>query len=308
MNKLINKLALNIFKTFLILCLFCASFLLNKEKIIEDLKDRFSKFRKSKEIVDLGEGGFLEIFRNDNKKPGEEIKTKFSTIYKSDIVFLILPGGGYKRLMKHESLPVAQRYYSLGYSSAILYYSVYPKIYPTNYNQGLSAIKTLSLKFPKIILIGFSAGGHLAGILGTTDRQKLFHAAAMILCYPVISFEKKVHEPSRQAFLGDENVNNSTYHQLFSVDNRVSSDTLPTFIWTVRQDKVVPYENTLFMVEQLKKYNVTFEYEIFEEGRHGMGLADRSAVRYGIKEFRNKNIAQWVNMSCVFVEKIIKDN
>ena len=75
---------------------------------------------------------------------------------------------------------------------------------------------------------------------------------------------------------------------MFSVENRVNSDTLPTFIWTVKHDKTVPYENTLFMLEKLTKYNVTFEYKIFEEGRHGIGLADQTAIRYGIKEFKNK--------------------
>ena len=298
-----QKLLINIFKVILILYLFYTHNRLKNNTVIEKWKFYFTNIKK--ETIDLGEGGLLEIYNNNNRKI--EIKTKEGKIYKSEIVFLILPGGGYERIMNHEGFPVAKKYNDLGYSSAILKYSIYPKIYPTNYNQGLSAIKILSNKFPKIILIGFSAGGHLAGILGTTERKKLFNAVAMILCYPVISFEKKVHEGSRKAFLGAENVNNTKYHKMFSVENRVNSDTLPTFIWTVKHDKIVPYENTLFMLEKLTKYNVTFEYKIFEEGRHGMGLADQTAIRHGIKEFKNKEIVKWVNMSCNFVEKIIQN-
>lgn len=94
---------------------------------------------------------------------------------------------------------------SFGYSSAILNYTVHQNCYPVNYNQGLKAIKLLSSRFKKIILLGFSAGGHLSGLLGTTEREKIFNAVGMILCYPVISFVHKVHKGSRDNFLGNKN-------------------------------------------------------------------------------------------------------
>jgi len=39
-----------------------------------------------------------------------------------------------------------------------------------------------------------------------------------------------------------------------------------------------------------------------------MGLADETAIRFGIKEFKNKEVAKWVKLSCDFMEKIIKNN
>jgi len=296
----------NIFKVILILFLFITYNKLKDKIILEMLRYYNLDIEKHKEIINLGEGGFLELYNNYNRTI--QIERKSRNIYKSDIMFLIIPGGAYERLMRHEQIPVAKKFYSLGYSSAILKYSIYPKHYPTNYNQGLKAIRILSLKYSKIILVGFSAGGHLAGILGTTEREKLFNTVGMILCYPVISFVNKYHEKSRYNFLGNINANKTIYHKLFSVENRVKNDTLPTFIWTLKYDKIVPYQNTLYMVEKLKKYNVKFEYIIFKEGRHGMGLADETAIRFGIKEFKNKEVAKWVKLSCDFMEKIIKNN
>lgn len=305
-KKYIFKRISIIFKIIIILFLFRSHNQFYNQKYIDKLKYYFLNINKHKQVIDLGEGGFLELFTNNNKSV--EIETKNGTIFKSDILFLVIPGGSYKKIGKPEGFPVAKKFYSLGYSTAVLKYSVYPKYYPTNYNQGLKSIELLSSKFAKIILIGFSAGGHLAGILGTTERDKLFNAIAMILCYPVISFVDNVHKDSRKYFLGEENENNENYQKLYSVEKRVSSNTLPTFIWTIKNDKIVNYENTLLMVKALEKKNVKFEYKIFEEGRHGMALADESAIRYGIKEFKNEEVAKWVNLACNFVESLIKNN
>ena len=153
---------------------------------------------QNSEIFDLGNEGSLEIF--ENKDISVKIKTKSDKIYKSEIVFLILPGGGYESFSSFEGAPVAEKFLSLGYSGAVLKYS-YSKGYPIHYNQGLKSIEILSEKFKRIILIGFSVGGHLSGLLGTSDREKLFNTIGMILCYPFISFVNKPHEGIREHFL-----------------------------------------------------------------------------------------------------------
>ena len=254
--------------------------------------------------MDLSNGGKLEIFPNKDKTT--QIETKSGKIYKSDIVILSIPGGTYRFLGNPEKEPIAKKFFSFGYSSAILLYSVYPECYPNSYNQGLETIKILSSKFKKIILVGFSAGGHLAGLLGTTKRNKLFNTIGMVLCYPVISFIKKAHKGSRDNFFGDKIKNDIKNQKLFSVENRVTSKTLPTFIWTVKHDKTVPYENTLYMIEKLKEKKVFHEYKIYETGRHGMALADE--VRNGIKEYKNEEVAKWVGLACSFIDKIVKQS
>ena len=293
-----------IIKIIIVLFLFYSNDKLKNKEFIEKLSFFFLNIKKYKETVNLVGGGLLEIFTNKDKTI--QIETKSGKIYKSDIVILSIPGGSYRFLGNPEKEPIAKKFFSFGYSSAILLYSVYPNCYPNSYNQGLQAIKLLSSKFKKIILVGFSAGGHLAGLLGTTQRNKLFNTIGMILCYPVISFIKNVHKESRDSFFGEKIKNDTKNQKLFSIENRVTSKTLPTFIWTVKPDKTVPYENTLYMLEKLKEKKVFHEYKIYETGRHGMALADE--VRNGIKEFKNKEVAKWVGLACSFINNIVNQS
>ena len=305
-QKYFKRNILSIFKVIIIIFFFSTNNKLNDREGIKKFLYSLIDINIYKQTIELNDGGELEIFKNPKKEV--KIETKTGTIFKSDIVFLIIPGGSYWKLGVPEQEPVAKKFFSLGYSSAILKYSVYPKCYPTNYQQGITSLEVLSLQFSKTIILGFSAGGHLAGLLGTTDRKKIYNAVGMILCYPVISFVEKVHEYSRNNFFGNVTENNEKNQKLFSIDYRVNNNTLPTFIWTIKNDKKVPYENTLFMIKKLKENNVTFDYKIYENGIHGMALADETAIRKGIKEYKNDEVAKWVGLACNFSEKIIKNN
>ena len=52
--------------------------------------------------------------------------------------------------------------------------------------------------------------------------------------------------------------NNEENQKRFSIDNRVISNALLTFIWALRPDTCVPYENSLYIIEKLKENNVLF--------------------------------------------------
>ena len=39
-----------------------------------------------------------------------------------------------------------------------------------------------------------------------------------------------------------------------------------------------------------------------------MALADKTAIRYGIKEYKNKEVAKWFGLACNFIDNIIKNN
>ena len=260
-----------------------------------------------KEIINLENNGKLEIYTNNDTS--KEIQTKKSgKIIKSEIVFLVIPGGSYRNIGEVEALPVAKKFFSFGYSSAILRYSVYPSHYPTQYNQGLSSIKILSSKFKKLIIIGFSAGGHLTGLLGTSGKDKLYNTICMILCYPVISFVNNFHNFSRFNFFGEGNNSTEKEWKLFSIENRVNNETIPTFIWTIKNDKTVPYENSVYMINSLKKYGIKHEYKIYKKGVHGMALADEFDIRKKNIKYKNDKIAKWIFLAINFVENILKNN
>ena len=276
-------------------------------KSVPRLSYYYIDIKQYRETIDLMNEGKLEIYKNNDTS--KVIKTNNSgRLLKSEIVFLVIPGGSYRKIGEVEALPVAKKFFSFGYSSSVLRYSVYPACNPTQYNQGLSAIKILSSKFKKIIIIGFSAGGHLAGLLGTSGKDELYNTIGMILCYPVISFVNKVHAFSRFNFFGENKTSTEKDWELYSIENRVNSETIPTFIWTIKNDNIVPFENTLAMINSLKKYRIKYDYKIYKKGVHGMALSDEFAIRHGNLKYKNEKVAKWIHLAINFFESILKNN
>lgn len=274
---------------------------------IPRLKYYYIDMKPFRETIEFENDARLEIYTNNDTSNFIETKNS-GKILKSSIVYLVIPGGSYKNIGEVEALPVAKKFFSLGYSSALLRYSVAPSSYPTQYNQGLSSIKILSSKFKKIIIVGFSAGGHLTGLLGTSGKDKLYNTIGMILCYPVISFVNNVHAFSRYNFFGQNNTSTEKDWEKFSIENRVNNNTIPTFIWTIKNDLTVPYENTLAMIDSLKKYGIKHEYKIYKTGVHGMALSDEFDIRNGNINYKNPLVAKWIFLAINFFENILKDN
>ena len=273
--------------------------------LLKQLQYKLINLDNYKEAIEIHKKGVLVIYRNPNTKT--LIETKNGTISKAQVIFLVIPGGKYQYISEQESLPIAKKFFQLGYSTATLSYYLSPYTdESTQYNQCYQSLQLLSIYFKKVVMVGFSAGGHLAGLLGTAPLEDRFNAFAMVLCYPVISFEKNVDTITRANFLGKDHEEDKNLQKEFSVDERVNNITLPTFIWTFKDDKVVPYENTLLMIEQLKKNNIPYKAKIFEHGIHGMALADENTMIEGKEEYKNKEVATWVDSACQFVDDVLK--
>src|SRR5262249_32365791 len=90
--------------------------------------------------------------------------------------------------------------------------------------------------------------------------------------YPVISFEMPTtHVGSRNNLLGTS-PDPKLVHSL-SNETQVTKDTPPTFIFQTSEDKAVPAENCVAFYLALHKAGVPAEMHIFQNGRHGVGLA-----------------------------------
>lgn len=92
---------------------------------------------------------------------------------------LVLPGGGYSYLSEHEGDPVALQYMVAGYSSCALEYSI-NTAYPTPLVEACMVVVYLRenaeryyINKEKIAVIGFSADGHLAGLLATVREEEI---------------------------------------------------------------------------------------------------------------------------------------
>lgn len=203
-------------------------------------------------------------------------------------LILIAPGGGYDHTSVRESLPVAKKFNNMGYNAAVLNYRISLNPHPAPMLDLAMAIKKLRKYSKEIILCGFSAGGHLIGsylchyskpfildeIASTSELQKINYA---IFCYPVITSGEYKHAGSFNYL-----TNNSTDSNLLdflSIEKNITSDYPECFIWSTFTDNSVPIENSLLLMNALRKNNINFEAHIFPIGGHGLSLADESTAR-----------------------------
>ncbi|MDE0937433.1 MAG: alpha/beta hydrolase [Mariniblastus sp.] len=210
----------------------------------------------------------------------------------SGTAVVICPGGGYGGLaMGHEGHQIAAWLNKNGISAFICDYRHRGKGYghPYPLMDVQRAIRTVrknaeawKINPDKIGVLGFSAGGHLASSVSTHDSLGDLlgdEIDAMpcrpnfsVLCYPVIGFGKPyTHRGSQRNLIGDNA--KQELIQFYSNEEQVDSKTPPTFLWHTTQDKAVPVENSIEYYLACKKHQVPASLHIFEQGRHGIGLA-----------------------------------
>lgn len=224
---------------------------------------------------------------------------------------LVIPGGGYWFVSNNEKECIALSYVNKGFAAFTLDYSVAPIKFPTQLIEGAMAIayikenaKDLGIKADKVAAIGFSAGGHLTGMLGTLFKREEIKTAlgksaslvrpdAIILSYPVITSGSKAHVGSFDCLCGD----NEGLRAELSLENCVKKNSSPAFIWTTMDDELVPSENSLYMAAAYKTAGVPFELHIFETGNHGLSLANEEVGH------DNKPVQKWFELSCTWLRK-----
>lgn len=215
---------------------------------------------------------------------------------------LICPGGGYAHTSARESEALAMQFLAMGCHAAVLKYSCAPARYPvalTELASAMTLIREHETEWhvdPKgVIVLGCSAGGHLAASLGTlwkeaflaealgiaAEDQRKLRPDGMILCYPVITAGEFAHRGSFENLLGPEEgeagrlADKDSLLSKLSLENRVTEETPPAFIWHTFTDGSVPVENSLFMVSALRRAGVSTEFHMYPVGGHGLSLANR---------------------------------
>lgn len=207
---------------------------------------------------------------------------------------LVVPGGGYAVVSPTEGEIVAKRFYEAGYQTFVLTYTTNAfRIAPVD-RQALADIsravrcirrhaKEWRVSGDKVACCGFSAGGHLVASLAVHYQEQREDAGgfagisnrpdAVVLCYPVITSGEKAHRDSFTLLLGE----NAGEEQLAwaSLENHVTADTPPVFLWHTITDDLVPVENSIYFAQACHKAGVPCELHLFMEGPHGMSLATR---------------------------------
>lgn len=214
---------------------------------------------------------------------------------------LILPGGGYGDVCSFsEGFPLAIHLNDLGYNAFVGQYSVGQNAhYPNPQNDVAKMIKFIidnadknNIDANEYAVCGFSAGGHLAASWGTKTvgyaKYSLPKPSALFLSYPVITMGKYTHVGSHKNLLGKD-CKNMELQKLYSIELQVDKDYPATFIWQCKNDKVVPFRNSLLLREALNRNRIANRFMPVEGTAHGWGIATKTPAEGWIE----KALAFW---------------
>jgi acetyl esterase/lipase len=124
----------------------------------------------------------------------------------------------------------------------------------------------------RIGLIGFSAGGHLAGLAALAPAaapDERVHFA--VLGYAITSMETETYRPARLILLGEDA--SPQLRRSTSLDSLVTPESPPFFVWHTAEDPYVPPEHTYRFAAALAASGVPHAVHVFAHGPHGLGLA-----------------------------------
>ena len=240
-------------------------------------------------------------------------------------MIVICPGGGYEHVSPREGEAIALQFMTTGAHAAVLRYDVsgqgaeFPQ-HLLELAASVAYVRKHAAEYcidpDKILVAGFSAGGHLAASLGcfwkekwleelmqaeTGATMKDYQPNGEILAYPVITSGEFAHRGSFVKIMGSEaeqgyaGLSATELEEKLSLENQVTSDFPQTFMWHTFEDGAVPLENSLFFAEALRKAGVNFEYHVFPHGGHGYALATKETAMKEGKEI-NAQCAQWIDL------------
>lgn len=242
-------------------------------------------------------------------------------------MIVICPGGGYEHVSPREGEAIALQFMTTGAHAAVLRYDVsgqgaeFPQ-HLLELAASVAYVRKHAAEYcidpDKILVAGFSAGGHLAASLGcfwkekwleelmqaeTGATMKDYQPNGEILAYPVITSGEFAHRGSFVKIMGSEaeqgyaplGLSATELEEKLSLEKQVTSYFPQTFMWHTFEDGAVPLENSLFFAEALRKAGVNFEYHVFPHGGHGYALATKETAMKEGKEI-NAQCAQWIDL------------
>ena len=194
---------------------------------------------------------------------------------------LVVPGGGYTHVSAREGDPVALQFAAAGYHTAVLDYAICEKAKDymplRQLAEAIGLVRQHAAQWhilpEKIAVCGFSAGGHLAlsgAVLDIPGETAQPRPNAVILGYPVVTAGQYAHCGSFVQLAGSAD---PAAQQVFGLEDKITPQMPPVFVWTTMEDATVPVENTLMLVNALHRAGVPCEAHLFEKGVHGTSIS-----------------------------------
>lgn len=255
-----------------------------------------------------GDGGVLRIWKTETSPEISPARLRPAV--------LILPGGGYARTSAREAEPVALRFAAAGYVPFVLDYSCAPSVFPVALREAALAMRyirenaaALEVNPQMVAALGFSAGGHLCGTLGTLfdcdevldiGSARLLRPDALVLCYPVAVSWGATHDGSFVNISGGD----ERLRQRLSLEKCVRRDMPPVFLWHTRDDASVPVRNSLILAIALETAGVDFVLHIYRHGQHGLSTADAMVYpAYAVPDV-SRDVPGWLESAMTYLAEI----
>lgn len=240
---------------------------------------------------------------------------------------LVIPGGGYGKVCSdREGEPIALAFLPYGYNAFVLHYSTTESSasrFPTQLMQAALAIEHIKdhaqeyqIEPEQVFVVGFSAGGHLAGCLATMwDRcevadvlqrtSEYVKPAGAMLVYPVVTgIEDCAHSHSFQNLLGSEDPGRELLAEC-SLERAVTAKACPVFLMHTANDEMVSVRNSLLLADAYARVGVPFEMHIYPDAPHGVALGN-AITKCAVEKWENVSIAKWVDLAVEWMDQILK--
>jgi len=206
---------------------------------------------------------------------------------------LVIPGGAYSFVsVVNEGIEIADRMTAHGFTVFVLTYRLPGEGWAARADvplqdaqRAMRVMRSRAAQFEfdaeSVSVVGFSAGGHLAATLATghaehvyapVDAADRFSARpfAAALLYPVVTMRRPwTHDLSRALLLGDMPTDADVERR--SAELHVNAATPPVFIVHAIDDKAVPVENSVRMMNAMRMANRPVEAHLLQEGGHAFG-------------------------------------
>lgn len=229
---------------------------------------------------------------------------------------LICPGGAYVVVGEREGEPVALAFAAKGYNAFVLHYSI--GLFARFPNSVLDAARAVALirenaaewniDPERVVVCGFSAGGHIAACLGTmwhteliADKVKNAAPNALVLGYPGISADIEGSAEMCGLLAAERSL--EFIEEAASCERHVGVNTPPAFIFASFADKLVPVEHAMRFADAMAVYDRTFELHIFSGGKHGCSLSG-SETALGDEDYLHAGVTQWFPLAARWLEEI----
>jgi acetyl esterase/lipase len=208
----------------------------------------------------------------------------------SGVHVIVLPGGGYAAHAPHEAEPVARWLGEIGVQASVFRYPLNVR-HPVPLNALRAEIGRRRAGARRIGLIGFSAGGHLAGLAalapGAAADQTVQFA---VLGYAITSMQTETYRPARVILLGQDA--SAHLRRSTSLDALVTPHSPPFFVWHTAEDAYVPPEHTYRLASALAANQVPHAVHVFAHGPHGLGLAQDAG-----------EVAIWTTLASAWIQE-----